>query len=98
MVLWLPTAANIIEVRTIGGPRSKIHLSLIIGLLSVFSSGLIWSTGVRRPMLYAVALPYPRCVAWEILQHLSESHSEVPILKNEDTSVLPVHPKRGVHP
>lgn len=63
MVLRLPTAAKIREVGTRGGPGGKIHLSLIIDLLSACSSGLIPSTGVRRPMLYAFALPYPHCVA-----------------------------------
>ena len=50
MASWLSTVAKIIEGRTRGGPGGQIHLSLIIGLLSVVSSGLIPSTGVGRPM------------------------------------------------
>lgn len=95
MVSWLPTAAKITEVRTRGCPRGKIHLSLIFGLLSVFSHLPPSDTIHRSQKIDVVCLALPsHCVAWKILHDLSESHSDVPILENEDTSGLPVHPRR----
>lgn len=90
MVLQLPKAAKIIEVRTRGCPRSKTRLSLIIGLLSVFShlpppDTVQWS---QETYIICLALPYPCYVAGGILYHLRVP-SWVSYSENEDKSVLP---------